>query len=119
MEQVEYEKEGIAWSKINFSDNQPCINLLEDKGGIYSLLDEETRVPKGTDETYLDKLHNACGQNPYYVRPRTLKSTFGIKHYAGEVLYNVAGFLEKNKDAVQEEVYEIFGTSKVRNEGKS
>jgi myosin-5 len=46
----EYRKEKIEWSFIDFYDNQPCIDLIEDKLGILSLLDEEARLPKGSDE---------------------------------------------------------------------
>lgn len=40
----EYVKEEIQWSFIDFYDNQPCIDLLEDKMGVITLLDEETKV---------------------------------------------------------------------------
>ena len=40
----EYVKEKIQWSFIDFYDNQPCIDLIEEKLGILALLDEETRV---------------------------------------------------------------------------
>jgi myosin-5 len=41
MEQEEYTKEEIAWSYIEFIDNQDVLELIEKKpGGIISLLDE-------------------------------------------------------------------------------
>jgi myosin-5 len=71
---------------IQFKDNQGCLDLIEAKTGVLALLDEECRIPKGTDETYLSKLHENLGKNECYVKPRTAKSCFGIKHYAGEVV---------------------------------
>jgi len=49
LEQEEYVKEGIDWTFITFSDNQPVIDLIEAKPiGILNLLDEECKMPKGT-----------------------------------------------------------------------
>ncbi|RKO92668.1 P-loop containing nucleoside triphosphate hydrolase protein [Blyttiomyces helicus] len=82
--------------------------------GILSLLDEETRFPKGTDESWLGKQDTANAKHAYYIKPKMQKGVFGIKHYAGEVLYTVSGFLEKNKDAIQEEIYELVQASKTK-----
>ena len=78
-----------------------------------SLLDEECRFPKGTDDSFLSKINDALTSIETFVKPRTLKGVFGIKHYAGEVIYEVKGFLEKNKDNVADEVVAMFLTSKV------
>lgn len=40
LEQEEYMREQINWTFIEFFDNQPCIQLIEGKLGILSLLDE-------------------------------------------------------------------------------
>lgn len=40
LEQEEYVREKINWTFIEFSDNQKCIELIEGKLGILSLLDE-------------------------------------------------------------------------------
>jgi len=44
LEQEEYVREELAWSRIEFSDNQQCIDLLEGHLGLFDLLDEECRV---------------------------------------------------------------------------
>ena len=44
LEQEEYVREEIGWSFIDFYDNQPCIDMIEEKLGILDLLDEECRV---------------------------------------------------------------------------
>ncbi|CEI87032.1 Putative Complex: MYO2 of S. cerevisiae belongs to the actin-associated motorproteins [Rhizopus microsporus] len=43
LEQEEYVKEQIDWKFISFSDNQKCIELIESKMGILSLLDEVSK----------------------------------------------------------------------------
>ena len=53
LEQDEYVNEEIEWNFIDFSDNQPCITLIEAKLGILSLLDEESRLPSGSDESWI------------------------------------------------------------------
>ena len=48
-------KEGIEWKMIDFYDNQPCIDLIEAKLGVLDLLDEECRMPKGSDKSWVEK----------------------------------------------------------------
>ena len=62
LEQEEYLKEGIEWKMIDFYDNQPCIDLIEIKLGILDLLDEERRMPKGSDKSWVEKLYDKCSK---------------------------------------------------------
>ncbi|KAJ3022098.1 cytochrome c oxidase subunit 1 [Thoreauomyces humboldtii] len=114
LEQEEYDKENIKWDKIEFSDNAQCLELIESKpAGILSLLDEETKFPKGTDESWLSKLDTSHIKHPFYIKARTQKGVFGVRHYAGEVTYTVASFLDKNRDAIQDELYDVVRQSTV------
>eukprot|EP01114_Cavostelium_apophysatum_P013166 TRINITY_DN3125_c0_g1_i3.p1 TRINITY_DN3125_c0_g1~~TRINITY_DN3125_c0_g1_i3.p1 ORF type:complete len:2243 (+),score=811.97 TRINITY_DN3125_c0_g1_i3:147-6875(+) len=113
LEQEEYNKEKINWSKIDFVDNTECLNLIEKKPlGMLSLMDEECRFPKATDDTLLKKLHQNHEKHPNYVKPRVSQTTFGINHYAGNVVYEIAGFLEKNKHSLQQDLVDLCVTSK-------
>lgn len=70
IEQEEYEREKIDWSKIEFEDNLKVVDLIEKKPlGILSVLDEECHFPKGTDTTFLEKLSQQFGNNPCFKRP--------------------------------------------------
>ncbi|KAL6628638.1 P-loop containing nucleoside triphosphate hydrolase protein [Neocallimastix sp. 'constans'] len=111
LEQQEYDKENIKWDKISFVDNQNTLELIEGKLGVYSLLDDETRFPKGSDNGFLDKINDKLGKHESFFKPPKKRDVFGIKHYAGEVVYNVKGFLDKNKDSVQDDIYELFSNS--------
>jgi len=116
LEQAEYEREGIKWGHIKFTDNTPCLELIEKPPNcILRLLDEECRFPKGTDQTYLQKQHDALSGHPAYVKgeDRTKWDRgFGIRHFAGEVYYQVVGFLDKNKDTQQDLLFEYMQGSK-------
>ena len=105
LEQEEYLKEQIDWTFIDFSDNQPCIDLIEGKMGILSLLDEESRLPMGSDEQFVTKLHHnfAADKHKFYKKPRFGKSAFTVCHYAVDVTYESEGFIEKNRDTVPDE----------------
>uniref|UniRef100_A0A3B4YES3 Unconventional myosin-Va-like n=1 Tax=Seriola lalandi dorsalis TaxID=1841481 RepID=A0A3B4YES3_SERLL len=113
LEQEEYMKEAIPWTLIDFYDNQPCINLIEAKLGVLDLLDEECRMPKGSDDTWAQKLYNTLlKQNAHFDKPRLSNRAFIIHHFADKVEYQCEGFLEKNKDTVNEEQINVLKKSK-------
>ncbi|KAF2457342.1 P-loop containing nucleoside triphosphate hydrolase protein [Lineolata rhizophorae] len=116
LEQEEYLREQIDWTFIEFSDNQPCIDLIEAKLGILSLLDEESRLPMGSDEQFVTKLHhNFSGdKHKFYKKPRFGKSAFTVCHYAVDVTYESEGFIEKNRDTVPDEHMEVLKGSSNR-----
>lgn len=93
MEQEEYAKEKIIWQNIKFIDNQNVLDLIGQKPcNIMSLIDEESKFPKGTDATLLLKLNANHGTKSIYVRPVCdHASSFGIQHFAGIVMYNTKG----------------------------
>ncbi|KAJ5320518.1 hypothetical protein PENANT_c033G03137 [Penicillium antarcticum] len=113
LEQEEYVREEIDWTFIDFSDNQPCIDLIEAKLGILSLLDEESRLPMGSDEQFVTKLHHhfAADKQKFYKKPRFGKSAFTVCHYAVDVTYESDGFIEKNRDTVPDEHLEVLRNS--------
>lgn len=71
--------------------------------GILSLLDEESLFPKATDTTFVNKLHAQFDAKSHskYMKPRFSKTAFGVSHYAGDVEYETANWLDKNKDPLQ------------------
>ncbi|BES97844.1 MYSc [Nesidiocoris tenuis] len=111
LEQDEYLKEGIEWKFIDFYDNQPCIDLIETKLGILDLLDEECRMPKGSDNSWAEKLYLKCTKWTHFSKPRFGNSSFLLKHFADRVEYDVSGFLEKNRDTVIEEQVTVLKSS--------
>uniref|UniRef100_A0A4W3JVC0 Myosin VC n=1 Tax=Callorhinchus milii TaxID=7868 RepID=A0A4W3JVC0_CALMI len=114
LEQDEYMKEDIPWTLIEFNDNQPCIDLIEAKMGILELLDEECLLPQGTEENWLQKLHNNfLNKNPLFEKPRMFRKAFIIQHFADKVQYESDGFLEKNRDTLYDELINVLKKSKL------
>ncbi|KAL8197199.1 UNVERIFIED_CONTAM: Unconventional myosin-Va, partial [Gekko kuhli] len=115
LEQEEYMKEQIPWTLIDFYDNQPCINLIEAKLGVLDLLDEECKMPKGSDNSWAQKLYNThLNKTALFEKPRLSNKAFIIKHFADKVEYQCEGFLEKNKDTVYEEQIQVLKSSKLK-----
>uniref|UniRef100_A0A9J8BCR9 Unconventional myosin-Va n=1 Tax=Cyprinus carpio carpio TaxID=630221 RepID=A0A9J8BCR9_CYPCA len=113
LEQEEYMREQIPWTLIDFYDNQPCINLIEAKMGILDLLDEECKMPKGSDDSWAQKLYNTHLKTcALFEKPRMSNKAFIIQHFADKVEYQCDGFLEKNKDTVNEEQIHVLKASK-------
>ncbi|XP_041666986.1 unconventional myosin-Vb [Cheilinus undulatus] len=111
LEQEEYMKEQIPWTLIDFYDNQPCIDLIEARLGILDLLDEECKVPKGTDQNWAQKLYKQHSSSAHFQKPRMSNVSFIIVHFADKVEYQCEGFLEKNRDTVYEEQINILKAS--------
>lgn len=106
LEQEEYKKEQINWTYIDFTDNQACIDVIEGKMGILTLLDEESRLPAGADASFASKLHQQLTKPEHkevFKKPRFNQNAFTIAHYAHDVTYDVDGFIEKNRDTVPDE----------------
>ncbi|CAH0564840.1 unnamed protein product [Brassicogethes aeneus] len=122
LEQEEYKTEGIEWTFIDFGmDLAACIELIEKPMGILSILEEESMFPKATDASFVEKLNtNHLGKSPNYQKPKPPKpgqqpAHFTLGHYAGNVPYNITGWLEKNKDPLNDTVVDLYkkGTNKL------
>ncbi|KAF8930467.1 Myosin type-2 heavy chain 1 [Dissophora ornata] len=114
LEQEEYVREKIDWTFIEFSDNQPCIEMIEGKLGVLALLDEESRMPSGSDQSWCNKLLMQLGtekHKKWFTKPRFSNSAFTISHYAHDVTYDCDGFLEKNRDTLPDELLNLIKNS--------
>ncbi|XP_057790720.1 myosin-2-like [Salvia miltiorrhiza] len=109
LEQEEYELDGIDWKKVDFEDNQDCVDLFEKKPiGLISILDELSNLPKATDLTFAAKLKHHLSTNRCFKGERG--GTFSVRHHAGEVLYETEKFLEKNRDPIHSEIIELLSS---------
>nr|XP_020645069.1 myosin-IIIb-like [Pogona vitticeps] len=114
LEQMEYQNEGIDAPVVNYEDNRPLLDtFLQKPMGLLSLLDEESRFPQATDLTLVDKFEDNL-RCKYFWRPKGVELCFGIQHYAGKVLYDANGFLEKNRDTLPADIVVVLRTSENR-----
>ncbi|XP_034713231.1 myosin heavy chain, fast skeletal muscle-like [Etheostoma cragini] len=120
LEQEEYKKEGIVWDFIDFGmDLAACIELIEKPMGIFSILEEECMFPKATDISFKNKLYDQhLGKTKAFEKPKPAKGKieahFSLVHYAGTVDYNITGWLDKNKDPLNESVIQLYQKSPVK-----
>ena len=113
LEQEEYIREGLEWSNVDFGmDLQKCIDMFEKPMGLLSIFEEESLFPKATDETFADKLHaGLMGKWPNFAKPAKRPDPdahFAVVHYAATVSYNLTGWLEKNKDPLNDTIVEMI-----------
>ena len=116
-EQDEYASEGIAWSYIEFIDNQDVLDLLEGTElsditsnhivgkhvGIFPMIDEACRLPRATSHDLAISLRTKLENHPRFLAPKRDQYSFTVNHYAGEVRYSTDNFLEKNRDFIVED----------------
>ena len=113
LEQEEYVKEGIEWANVDFGmDLQKCIDMFEKPMGLLAILEEESLFPKATDQSFAGKLHeNLLGKCENFQKPSPKPDPgahFAVIHYAATVSYNLTGWLEKNKDPLNDTIVELM-----------
>merc|ERR1719336_2302313 len=111
--QEEYMREGIEWAMVDFGmDLQTCIEMFEKPMGVLAILEEESLFPKATDDSFAAKLHaNLLGKCSNFGKPDPKpdpKAHFAIIHYAAKVSYNLTGWLDKNKDPLNDTIVEMM-----------
>ena len=104
-EQLEYESEGIDWTRVTFPDNRACLELIEGKRGLIDRLDEECRLPRGNDISFTSKCIRELDSNSSFSFDRLNSDKhISIGHYAGSVEYDTTGFCDKSRDLVSQEI---------------
>eukprot|EP00042_Codosiga_hollandica_P051257 m.626623 g.626623 ORF g.626623 m.626623 type:complete len:998 (+) comp58245_c0_seq2:614-3607(+) len=108
-EQQEYADEGITWVEIDYFDNKIICEMVDNpKSGIIPMLDEQCSRPNGSDAAFLAHLDVVLkGEDRYSSfqkdnsdRGCQRERDFRIKHFAGDVVYDVAEFVDKNNDVL-------------------
>ncbi|CAM9958477.1 unnamed protein product [Ectocarpus sp. 12 AP-2014] len=127
LEEEEFAKQGLSkvyveHCRVEFADNDDVLRLLEGKPqGILSLLKEESTLKTGTGLKLGNRYRQAFKGNDRFALPRArggsragTEATFGIVHFAGEVIYDATEFVEKNKDEVPTALHDLVLSSNDR-----
>ncbi|EPB89143.1 myosin I [Mucor circinelloides 1006PhL] len=113
-EQDEYVKEQIEWTPIKFFDNKVVCDLIEAKRppGIFAALNDACATahadPEAADNSFVQRLGFLASNAHFEARG----SQFLVRHYAGDVYYNIAGITDKNKDALLKDLLDLAASSK-------
>ncbi|KAG3269987.1 hypothetical protein H1C71_022834, partial [Ictidomys tridecemlineatus] len=80
---------------------------------------EECMFPKATDTSFKNKLYEQhLGKSANFQKPKVVKGKaeahFSLIHYAGTVDYNITGWLDKNKDPLNETVVGLYQKSSLK-----
>merc|ERR1719175_443828 len=113
LEQEEYVREGLDWANVDFGmDLQKCIDMFEKPMAFLAIFEEESLFPKATDATFAEKLMtNLLGKWTQFAKPNPRPDPdahFAVIHYAATVSYNLTGWLEKNKDPLNDTIVELI-----------
>jgi hypothetical protein len=114
LEQEVYVKEEVEWNFVAYEDNQHVIDIVAKRPVcVLGLLDEGCATGSGNDKSVLQNMHQTFGGNvakyKSYITPKkSADRTFVIEHYAGQVVYTIEGFVEKNKDELSADITAIL-----------
>ncbi|OZJ01921.1 Myosin-1, partial [Bifiguratus adelaidae] len=112
-EQEEYVREQIKWTPIDFFNNKVVCDLIEEKRppGIIAALNDACATAHAdsgaADNSFVQRL-GFLSDNPHF---ESRGSKFLVRHYAGDVLYNIEGMTDKNKDQLSKDLLELVASS--------
>ncbi|GAB5592085.1 class II myosin [Umbelopsis nana] len=112
-EQEEYVREQIKWTPIDFFNNKIVCDLIEEKRppGVFAALNDACATAHAdsgaADNSFVQRL-GFLASNPHF---ESRGSKFLIRHYAGDVYYNVEGMTDKNKDSLLKDLLDLVASS--------
>ncbi|XP_072043255.1 unconventional myosin-XIX-like [Amphiura filiformis] len=113
-EQEEYQTEGIPWSFCSFTDNRPCLDAIEGKISVFTLMNEECNLNRKSNPVNFSQRVLEVVKTKYISKPHRShqQATFVIQHYAEPVVYDATGLIDKNKDHTPQDLVELLLGSK-------
>ena len=112
-EQEEYVREQIQWTPIKYFNNKVVCDLIEERRppGIFAALNDACATahadPSAADNSFMQRTAGLASNAHFEARG----SQFLVRHYAGDVMYNVAGMTDKNKDSLIKDLLDLVASS--------
>ncbi|KAF7302719.1 Microfilament motor [Mycena chlorophos] len=112
-EQEEYVREQIKWTPIKYFNNKIVCDLIEEKRppGIFAALNDACATahadPAAADNSFVQRA-SGLASNPHF---ESRGAQFLVRHYAGDVMYNVSGMTDKNKDTLNKDLLDLIASS--------
>ncbi|XP_060081419.1 myosin-IIIb-like [Ylistrum balloti] len=100
-------EEGVqADVEVTYFDNEPILELLSSKrSGLINILETECAQPRTSPDTFVSKAKVHHRINNYFFEPLPKAScVFGIRHFAGRVVYDASNFLTNNRDQLSDDI---------------
>ena len=97
-EQIEYEKEKLEWTNIEYVKNDSIINTFNGKLSLFSIINEQTILGSGNDANIYGQFEKHISGTHFAIDNLKRKdNVFSIKHFTGEVDYIVDNYVLKNR----------------------
>ncbi|KAH7930925.1 hypothetical protein BV22DRAFT_1115754 [Leucogyrophana mollusca] len=112
-EQEEYVREQIQWTPIKYFNNKIVCDLIEERRppGIFAALNDACATahadPAAADNSFVQRTA-MLSSNPHF---EARGAQFLVRHYAGDVMYNISGMTDKNKDALIKDLLDLIASS--------
>ncbi|KAF7307172.1 Microfilament motor [Mycena indigotica] len=112
-EQEEYVREQIKWTPIKYFNNKVVCDLIEEKRppGIFAALNDACATahadPAAADNSFVQRASGLASNAHFESRG----AQFLVRHYAGDVMYNIAGMTDKNKDTLNKDLLDLIASS--------
>ncbi|KAI8598558.1 P-loop containing nucleoside triphosphate hydrolase protein, partial [Dissophora ornata] len=112
-EQEEYVRERIKWTPIDFFNNKIVCDLIEEKRppGIFAAMNDACATahadPNAADNSLAQRL-SGLSSNPHF---ESRGASFLVKHYAGDVMYQISGMTDKNKDLLSKDILTMIAST--------
>ncbi|KAF9293759.1 class II myosin [Mortierella antarctica] len=112
-EQEEYVREKIKWTPIDFFNNKIVCDLIEERRppGIFAAMNDACATAhadsNAADNSLVQRL-SGLSSNPHF---ESRGASFLVKHYAGDVMYQISGMTDKNKDLLSKDILTMIAST--------
>ncbi|KAL3836178.1 hypothetical protein ACJMK2_021620 [Sinanodonta woodiana] len=107
-----YTDEGIDVGNVAFENNDVLIAFLtKPHNSVLAILDEQSTLQQGSEIAFVRQLTEKYKDSGIYIPPIADRPEFTVRHFAGKVTYNAAGFIEKNRDLLSTELKDCMKSS--------